>query len=442
MISNHFFTQLPPPSTALFVFSTLCSLVAGNVLPQETKTIEARAFNVRPWPLATLAPASPLELLRRESNTICGYIGGDPNLPATCLAGSHCAADVENGVIGCCPDKGPCNAGIFTGCVDRNSGPQTVADPYIYTCRGKNVCYKNMFEGGYFQYGCGSASPLATTVVLTASGRLPLDLTTISVKLTATVTPLSSPATLSSEPSRTSDSSTVLESPVASGKPPEPSETHGGAAPSSNGSSSTNTGAIIGGAVGGVAAVFAIATLAFLLWRRKSSNVRRGPGNEKDNRYIRSMAPAAHREFEPLPSSHDASEARFHAGYGNSTPGNSTPGNRTPGISTLAASTSDSVSAVSGRSGSPRVQPYSHDTIDAVATRSGHTNYDSDRVPLTRELDDFSHGFNSALEAIESDSDVEANRNHMATYPGPRRGGGGGVLWQQNRRRSRNLAWM
>ncbi|KAG8405906.1 hypothetical protein J3459_020091 [Metarhizium acridum] len=442
MISNHFFTQLPPPSTSLFVFSTLSSLVAGNVLPRETKTVAARAFNVRPWPLATLAPVSPLELLRRESNTICGYIGGDPDLPATCLAGSHCAADVENGVIGCCPDKGPCNAGIFTGCVDRNSGPQTVADPYIYTCRGKNVCYKNLFEGGYFQYGCGSASALATTVVLTASGRIPLHLTTISVKLTATVTPLSSPTRLSSEPSRTSDSGTVLESPVASGKPPEPSETHGGAAPSSNGSKSTNTGAIIGGAIGGVAAVCAIAALAFLLWRRKSSNARSGPGNEKDNKYIRSMAPAAHREFEPLPCSHDASEARLHAGNRNSTPGNSTPGNRTPGISTLAASTLGSVSAESARSGSPPVAPHSHDTMDAVATRSGHPDCDSDRVPLTRELDDFSHGFNSALEAIESDSDVEANRNHMAAYPGPRRGGGGGVLWQQNRRRSRNLAWM
>lgn len=289
MISNHFLTQLPPPAAALFVLATLSSLTTGHVLPRETNTVESRTLNVMLWPLPTPAPISPAELLRRQSNTICGYIGGDPDLPATCLAGSHCAVDVEHKAIGCCPDKGPCNAGIFTGCVDRNSGPQSEADPYIYTCRGKNVCYKNMFEGGYFQYGCGSASGLATTVVQTASGKKPLDLTTISIKLTATPTPLSRPTTLSSESSKTSDSSTGLGSgsPAASDQPPKPSETDGGAAPSSSGSSSKNTGAIIGGAIGGVAVVFALAALAFFLWRRKSNNVRRGPGNEKDPKYIR-----------------------------------------------------------------------------------------------------------------------------------------------------------
>lgn len=287
MICDHFFPQLPPPAAVLVVFSTLSIMATGHVLPRETKTVEAHPLNVMIWPLATPAPVSPDELMRRQSNTICGYIGGDPDLPATCLAGSHCAVDVEHGAIGCCPNKGPCNAGIFTGCVDRNSGPQTAADPYVYTCRGKNVCYKNMFEGGYFQYGCGTASGLATTVVQTASGKKPLDLTTVSIKLTATVTPLSRPTTLSSESSKTSDSSTDSGSPVTGDPTPQPSATDGGAAPSSNGSNSKNTGAIIGGAVGGVAVVFALAALAFFLWRRKSANARRGPGSEKDPKYMR-----------------------------------------------------------------------------------------------------------------------------------------------------------
>ncbi|KHN97013.1 uncharacterized protein MAM_05122 [Metarhizium album ARSEF 1941] len=287
-----------------------------------------------------------------------------------------------------------------------------------------------MFEGGYFQYGCGSASGLATTVVRAASGREPLDLVTVSIKLTATVTPLSRPTTLASEPSRTSDSSTDLKSQVASGEPSSPSETNGGAAPSSKGSSSKNTGAIIGGTIGGVAAFLALGALVLLLWRRKSSNVRRGPGYEKDTRYISPMAAAAHPEFEPLPSSHDASEARLDTAKSHTTP---------------SQRISESVSPESSLRSNPPLQPYSHDAAPAAARRSGDATCDSDRVPLTRELEDFSHGFNSALEGIETDSDVEANQNTMATYPGPRRAGGrggGGVLWQQNRRRSRNLAWM
>lgn len=139
----------------------------------------------------------------------------------------------------------------------------------------------------------------------------------------------------------------------------------------------------------------------------------------------RPMGPT-HHAFEPLASSHEASETGFRAQ-------SNLPVERN----------SDGVSAESGLMGSPLPQPHSHEAMDAAVTRGGDVNYDSDRVPLTRELDDFSHGFNSALEGIDTDSDGEANQNNMATYPGPRRGGGGGgVLWQQNRRRSRNLAWM
>ncbi|TWU72778.1 hypothetical protein ED733_003427 [Metarhizium rileyi] len=437
MISNHFFTQLPPPTAALLVLSTLSSSVAGHVLlPRETNAVQERTLNIVPWPLATSAPMSPFESLRRRSDTICGYIGGDPDLPATCLAGSHCAVDVEHGVIGCCPDKGPCNDGIFTGCVDRNSGPQTVANPYIYTCRGKNVCYKNIFEGGYFQYGCGSASGLATTVVQTASGRTPLHLTTISIKLTATITPLSNPTTLSSELSKTSDYSMALESSLASNGPPRPSQTGGGAAPSSHGSDRKNTGAVIGGAIGGVAFVFAIGILAFSLWRRKTTNEFIAAANT----YTRTMTPASHHDFVPLPSSHDASEARLHADNGTSVQSGLLRGN-----------------TESGRTGGPALhqqqqqqqqqqRQHSHEAMGTAMSRNGHPNYDSDRVPLTRELDNFSHGSNSALEGIETDSDVEANPTHPANYRRSRRGAGSSVLWQQNRRqnrrRSRNLAWM
>lgn len=75
--------------------------------------------------------------------TVCGYIGGDAALPATCAAGSHCAVNVAARVVGCCPDGRPCDRGFFTACVDRNSRPQTVRDPYVFTCDAGRVCYRN-----------------------------------------------------------------------------------------------------------------------------------------------------------------------------------------------------------------------------------------------------------------------------------------------------------
>lgn len=133
-----------PRSAALLASSTLLQLASSHALPRETKTIAVRELNVVAWPIvATPAPkaASPAlasspaaQLLQRDFNTICGWIGGDASLPATCLAGSHCAADTVNKAIGCCPDSGPCTEGIFTGCVDVNSPPQTELNPYVFTC--------------------------------------------------------------------------------------------------------------------------------------------------------------------------------------------------------------------------------------------------------------------------------------------------------------------
>jgi hypothetical protein len=185
--------------------------------------------------------------------------------------------------------------------------------------------------------------------------------------------------------------------------------------------------------------------LAFFLWRRRSTNVRRGPRNEKDAKFsrqvaprgitgdkfltfvLRSSGPLGH-SFEPLSSSYDAPDARLDPHYN---------------VPAQVQRNSDGVSAESDpifRFGLQ--EPHSHEPVSAAVTRGEDRNYDSDRVPLTRELDDFSQGFNTALEDITVDSDGEANHNNMANYPGPRRGGGGSVLWQQNRRQSRNLAWM
>ncbi|KAJ6447144.1 transmembrane alpha-helix domain-containing protein [Purpureocillium lavendulum] len=435
-------TRLPPPSAVLaLTVAVALQLTSAHVLPRETKSVHFRPLKVEPWPLAAVAhgaahptavpapapTAAPVELRDDHTlfNTVCGYIGGNPALPATCMAGSHCAVDVEHGAIGCCPNSGDCNSGIFTGCVDRNSGPQTADNPYVYTCAGKNVCYKNVFDGGYFQYGCGSASNLATSVAMSASGRSALRLSHMTVSLTATATARTTPTTIGSS-STSSDTKSDTE-PGSTQASPSTSATSDAAAPAKE-KSSPNTGAIVGGAVGGVAFLAALVALGFLLWRRRRGNTRRGPGPDQGTKYISPMA-AAHRDFEALPSSHEASERDLPL---------QVPHRNVDGVSPESAD---------GDVGTAYPHDYLRDGVppEGVMSSRGHDyGLEQDRVPLTREIDDFSHGFNSALENIqEDDSPTQPNTDYMASYPGPRRTrGGGGILWQQNRRQARNPMWM
>jgi hypothetical protein len=166
MTPAHLMARLPP----LFVLSGFLNFATGHVLPQPTKTVDFHEINALSYPFAATAAPDDSFLQRRQFNTVCGYIGGDPGLPATCSAGSHCVVDADHGAVGCCPNAGSCTQGVFTNCVDADSGPQTEVNPYVFTCKGSNSCYKNSFDGGFFQYGCGSTSGLATKVVPTASG--------------------------------------------------------------------------------------------------------------------------------------------------------------------------------------------------------------------------------------------------------------------------------
>ncbi|KAG6000013.1 hypothetical protein E4U21_006043 [Claviceps maximensis] len=426
---------MPPIKAALPTLSILIlsTTVASHVLPRETDSPAFQHLSrVISWPilaLATPAPASTLLPLRQESNTVCGYIGGDPDLPATCLPGSHCAVDIEYGAVGCCPDEGSCERGIFTGCVDQNSGAQTVADPYIFTCRGPNVCYKNFFAGGYFQYGCGTASALATTVLASASGQPVVKLQSISAQLTATPTHMSEPTALGVEPTENPSTSSIRDTATAGwgfqemGKHPQPSTTDSPAAPTSQGSSSHSTAVVVGASVGGVALIFTLALLAFLLWRRISGNKTSTSADAQDTKNQRSMAPD-NSHFEPYTSRQETAELRPRADM--------PPMNR---------SSEDGASMRSGVLGNAMQQPHHLNIVEDASLGDGkHSRSDSDRVPLTRVSDEYAHGFNTASEVVELDSDADTQNSE--TYPGPRRGSDGGILWQQNRRSSRNLVWM
>jgi len=92
--------------------------------------------------------------------------------------------------------------------------------------------------------------------------------------------------------------------------------------------------------------------------------------------------------------------------------------------------------------------PYAPETtvsggVTAVAV-GAPPRLEPERVPLTREIDDFSRGFNDALEKIgEEDPADEANATNMTnTGNGEASTSEERPLWQQNRRQSRNLMWM
>ncbi|KAI0966258.1 hypothetical protein F4678DRAFT_297137 [Xylaria arbuscula] len=320
---HHIFLRLPP-ATAALLLSAVFNLTNGHALPRPTKVVEFRELDVIPFPpVPTGKPLSPFDLQRRQENTICGYLGGNSDLPATCSLGSHCVLDAANSVVGCCPNGGACTTGVFTDCVDRNSSPQTEINPYVYTCQGTDVCYKNNFAGGYFQYGCGTASELGTTVQTSADGATAaLSIATVDVSLTEPPRTLATPTTIGASASTGTTSLSQISSHSTSATPSSgttgttsstasasssgtsshssSSRTHSRSSTSSSSTSSTRTpssttptptaigssvsakesrsGAIIGGVVGGAAAAIALIALVFFCLRRRNRNHRTGPG--------------------------------------------------------------------------------------------------------------------------------------------------------------------
>lgn len=447
------------PSVAALLALTNFASAYPYAISQPTRTVEFRELNVQPWPLATAAPGSLDDILgRRALNTVCGYIGGDPNLPATCSAGSHCVVDAGQGVIGCCPDGGSCTQGIYTACVDSNSGPQGEVNPYVYTCEGSNVCYKNSFEGGYSQYGCGSASNLATTVAVSASGKSAVELTTIPATKTdsetATTTKKSSSSNTRSsktESESTTESETTTkttktkssttetstsntsQSSTASGTDTETSSatqtgdesassSTSASAPDSDGddNGSKNTGAIIGGTISGVAALVGLVALGLFLWKRKKRNQgldETQPGDSSNNiqpllapgmQEIRGTTPPPPSMPMPLPTAR-------------------------PTITQVIDRDDDDMEPYSSRT-----NPYGYGPSIGMAVSGGDQHpMDGDETPLTREtrereMDEYNQGYNAGLERIEEEDSRFVAAGNQSPYPGPR-GGGGGPLWQQNR---------
>ncbi|KAK4200996.1 hypothetical protein QBC40DRAFT_278958 [Triangularia verruculosa] len=560
---SDFFERLPPP-TALLLLSSLLDLGNAHILqplPRRTAdalpttTLPYHPLSVVSWPRRPTPPPSRdlFALRRRQDNTVCGYLGGDQNLAATCSAGSHCVLDTENNVVGCCPNgEASCTAGVFTGCVDTNSGPQTEVNPYVFTCGGSDVCYKNVFQGGASQYGCGSASDLATIVLTSASGlTTQVTFPTVSLSLTQAVSTLSEPTTLGTITSSVSSSATDTESSIssnsdtsspsssASTSTSSPSSTQTSTRPSftidptstestssatdapeaSQAQSGNRTGIIVGATIGGLAVLIAlVALLAFCIRRRQNANSRSGPGKGSiRGQNISTPRPGPGTGFAAIPQDSDAFETGpspnpMFSGQNQGpqqqmksiplmTAVHTTP--RMPFQNDVSPIGQDEVSpyAYSGAGGAvSAVTPHSHTSyppsdelsmqyqdmqqqqqqgqyptlysgaaaIPVIHGGRGDDNrLESDQVPLTREIDDFSHGFSAALDRIGEEDEEDhlrseegddlgemnmttrrMNEEHAAgdrvTSSVYSRGSSSGnkPLWQQNRRQSKNMMWM
>ncbi|KAF4592563.1 transmembrane alpha-helix domain-containing protein [Ophiocordyceps camponoti-floridani] len=379
-----------------------------------------------PDPPTTTRPALSK---RRDAGTVCGFIGGDAAFPATCIAGSHCAVDVAHGVVGCCPDDGPCATGVFTGCVDAHSGPQSVSDPYVFTCSdGGDVCYRNLFEGGFYQFGCGAGSHLATSVATSPpDGMAGLAIARVTLAMTESVRAFATPVevggfvtpsfatttTMTTMTTSTMDSETTSLARAADN--PTSRLAFGPVSAPPRESSTPPSGAVIGGIIGGVFGLgLLLAAIIFVCCRRRRRSMERVDSN-KDTSHNDSNNNNNNNDdddltqdddmdntYEHKPLTHDASRPP-HALFPDTDnfTGRGTGANKGGVVVTAGGGTI--LQAVNGGGDDPGPHPL---VVDGSA-------WDSPRPapPLPDET-------------IEMES--------SAAYPGLRRKGGG-ALWQQNR---------
>lgn len=484
MLPRDIFLRLPRP-TALLLLSSLISLTSAHVARQTPTTIPHRDLDVVLYPPLPVSTSPPLgagvlhELLRRQAtNTVCGYINGDSALPATCSAGSHCVLETVHSVIGCCPDgQDTCTAGVFTGCVDSNRSPQTEVDPYVYTCTGSSVCYKNVFDGGYSQFGCGTASSEAATVAASASGiSTQILFTTESVSFTESATSLLTPTPIGTGPStfpsvslspNTSSSSTTSSSTsktttrtsstvrtnVSTASSTDTSSTSAAtstadAAPPLHFDETTpNSGAIIGGSIGGVVALAAVIALCTYRSRRRAGNARKGPGPRPgDTQYISPVSEG----FKPIPDGTAAGGAGAGAGAAAVFNG------KTIRHMTGEPDSRNTVWQHGNLGGSRRTSQFLGPKGGVgVASSSGgaggfQDTAEDDQTPLRTqfpETNDFTRHFNESLSRIgeedENSTDGGLHRDAAVVGNADSHGdlGGSRPLWLQSKRQSRNVMW-
>ncbi|KKF93563.1 hypothetical protein CFO_g4080 [Ceratocystis platani] len=64
--------------------------------------------------------------------------------------------------------------------------PPEKVDPLVYVCGAGQVCYKNNYEGGYSQFGCGTPGSQPATVLVNVAGQPPVDIQQVNIKANPT----------------------------------------------------------------------------------------------------------------------------------------------------------------------------------------------------------------------------------------------------------------
>lgn len=131
-MNDRLFTM--PSSSKVLLFSAAFGLTSALPWTGPKPTLTYVQANWTPRP--TQGSIAKRELFARSlffSANTCGWTGGDFSSVVTCSSLSSCVWDTARSFIGCCPSNAPCSTGVYTGCVDAQSGSQTVIDPAVTT---------------------------------------------------------------------------------------------------------------------------------------------------------------------------------------------------------------------------------------------------------------------------------------------------------------------
>ncbi|KAI6247575.1 hypothetical protein HI914_03806 [Erysiphe necator] len=231
------------------------------------------------------APTAKAELSKANlDRSICGWLGGQSQLPALCAGASSCIRDTEHKYVGCCETIGSCTAGFYTSCVDEGSDgwspPSSIQTNGIYTCAKNEECYRNTYAENYYQFGCGKSS-WATRVETTFTGQPP------DITLQLVYTAVTFPGATTDRPTATSSEPPMILM-----------STNSMSSPSSNpqNTEKVDPGAVAGIVIGVVNVFVILSGLILCIFLRKRRQIRRrneqplnSPTNDSNVRSVNPM---------------------------------------------------------------------------------------------------------------------------------------------------------
>ncbi|KAF2798474.1 hypothetical protein K505DRAFT_371688 [Melanomma pulvis-pyrius CBS 109.77] len=268
-------------SICAFLAPALASAAAFPwALPEPTFVIPA----ADDWsPAPTAAPGlGAIELFRRAAgDNTCGYISAKEASSLTCNNSDFvCATNTFYGVHGCCDPNGISTCSIPTTCIPSSLMSASCTDAacstnsYIAKCTNSDApsCYEWRYVYStrtvMTEHGCASSgwtiSVQRTFSDGTTSSSLPSE-AAVSSDSSSSEASSATDASSTTDATTTSDSAANVQSATAS-----PSTSGGSAAPTT--SKKSNVGPIVGGVVGGLAVLGALAfAVVFLILRNRKA---------------------------------------------------------------------------------------------------------------------------------------------------------------------------